>query len=389
MGSAAQTEHELFGGAPFLRLLRRFRLLPSEGSQLTRRALMAVLVAWVPLVLLSVLEGTALRSRDDDSLLLDLAVHTRYLLALPLFAFAEWLLAARLSGVVHHFRDVGAIRTADLPRFESIVSSTRQLANSATAELVAVVLAYAVISALLFSSPARGLPAWHVAESGGLSLTGWWHALISLPLLLVAVIEMLWRWCLWGRFLWFVSRMDLALVPAHPDGVAGLQFVGYSVRAYVPYGMLVGLIVAGSLANRVLYDNISPLAYSNVVVALLAFVAALFTAPLLFFTRTLLNAWRRGIFDYDALASRMGRQFEAQWFGQGDNVDASALGRPDFSATTDLYSVVANVFRMRLFLFDLQGLVLLACATAVPFVPVVLFAVPIDTILARIASILL
>jgi hypothetical protein len=89
-----------------------------------------------------------------------------------------------------------------------------------------------------------------------------------------------------------------------------------------------------------------------------------------------------------ALANRVGRQFEQRWFSRADNVDASALSTHDFSATTDLYSVVSNVYRMRLVLFDAQGILLLVCATAAPFIPVILFAVPINTILSRVTDVL-
>lgn len=46
---------------------------------------------------------------------------------------------------------------------------------------------------------------------------------------------------------------------------------------------------------------------------------------------------------YSFVASSMGRQFEQQWLTTPSNPRDGALQMPDFSATIDLYSIVANV----------------------------------------------
>ena len=78
----------------------------------------------------------------------------------------------------------------------------------------------------------------------------------------------------------------------------------------------------------------------------------------------------------------MGEAFESKWLGRGGSVDQAALEKPDFSATTDLYSVAANVYAIRLLPLDLKDLVVITGALLVPFVPVVLLAIPADQILS-------
>ena len=56
------------------------------------------------------------------------------------------------------------------------------------------------------------------------------------------------------------------------------------------------------------------------------------------------------------------------------------LERPDFSAATDLYQVVDRVHEMRLLPVDLPSVGVLAIATLLPFVPVVLMNMPFDVI---------
>jgi hypothetical protein len=70
-------------------------------------------------------------------------------------------------------------------------------------------------------------------------------------------------------------------------------------------------------------------------------------------------------------------------------VDDDALQAPDFSAATDLYSIVANVYQLRLVPVELRSLLIVLWATLVPFVPVLLMAVPLDTLLQRAVGFLL
>jgi hypothetical protein len=114
---------------------------------------------------------------------------------------------------------------------------------------------------------------------------------------------------------------------------------------------------------------------------LVVFVLLLFVGPLLVFTYKLQRQKVVGIFSYGALAENVGRQFEQKWLENYDKHAAEALQATDFSATTDLYGVVANVHEMKNVPFDLVGLVSLAVTTLLPFIPVLLMMMPIKQIL--------
>jgi hypothetical protein len=117
-------------------------------------------------------------------------------------------------------------------------------------------------------------------------------------------------------------------------------------------------------------------------------VHLLFNAPLAVFTGNLSKTWRRGVFEYGALADEFGRQFESSWLAREAGVNEGILARPDFSAATDLYQIVDRVHEMRLLPVDLPSVGVLAIATLLPFVPVVLMNVPFDVIVSTLASLL-
>ena len=57
---------------------------------------------------------------------------------------------------------------------------------------------------------------------------------LSLPVFQFMLIRWYYRLLLWCRFLWRVSRLDLDLVPAHPDRAGGLGFLGINTYAFAP-----------------------------------------------------------------------------------------------------------------------------------------------------------
>ena len=60
-----------------------------------------------------------------------------------------------------------------------------------------------------------------------------------------------------------------------------------------------------------------------------------------------------------------------------------------FSATTDLYQVVSNVYQMRFVPVDRNTLLLLAVIMLLPFAPLVLMAFPASVILDSLKSLLM
>ena len=392
MSRAGNIDDELFDGGPPLRWQKSLGLVRPGDSRSVRRAQLVMLIGWVLPALLAAVQAFVLRDEAAKSYFYDFAVYARFLVAAPLLILAEPDCIPRLGGIARHFLDAGLIREADLERFDAATASTRRLLDSSTADFIAVLLAYALVGLLVMNVAPGDVPAWFVtggAGRSGFTPAGWWHLLVSLPLLLVLLVGWLWRVLIWGRFLWLMSRLDLLLIPSHPDRVGGLKFVGTSLRGFRLLGLALGAIVAGAVANRVVYTGASPLAFKHVVVGLLVCVLALSAGPLIIFFRKLRAVKRRGTFEYGALGGAVGRQFEQRWLDRAGGVDAGALEAPDFSATTDLYQVVANVYEMDALPFGLKSLSEPVIATLLPFVPVALMAVPLDVILKDIAKLLL
>jgi hypothetical protein len=282
----------------------------------------------------------------------------------------------------------GLVKPGQEADYRAALQSVLRWRDSRVVEGLLILGAYVVSIALAFALPAAELPAWHHNARGGHSPAGWWHMLVSLPLLLTLLLGWLWRLLLWSGFLWRMARLDLRLLPAHPDRAAGLKFVGYSARAYAPLGFAFGAIVAGTVLDQMVYGHLSYAVCVRFMAAVAVFVTLLFCTPTLLFFGCLLRAWRRGVFDYGALADRVGFCFERKWVDDPERSADAALGMHDFTAAGDLNELVATVYAMRLTPLDMKSLIALLVMTLLPFLPALLLGLPLDKLLWALAKLL-
>jgi hypothetical protein len=388
----ANVNEELFDGSPLLRWERSLGLVRPGSPLFARRSLIAILVAWLPLAVLAAVQLLLSADESAKSFFTDFAVHARFLVAVPALTLAESECIPQLGRIVNHFAETGLVIEPDKARFRAAVSSTRRLLDSTIGNVVTLALTYLIVVALAVSFSTDTLPAWHLRESSGgmrLSPAGWWHALVSLPLLLMVFFGWLWRLILWTRFLFLMSRLDLHLIPGHPDHVGGLRFVTSSLRGFRLISFALGAIVAGSIVTRQVHQGAHPRDFKYLVIGLLIFLLILSAGPLTIFFKKLRETKRLGIFEYGALARAVGTQFEEKWIRQKGGVGESSLQAPDFSATTDLYSIAANVYEMREVPFTLRDLILpIGIAAMLPFLPVVLLAMPLEMIIRGLVELL-
>jgi hypothetical protein len=387
--TALQSGELLYGGPPH-RLQRSLGLIKPGDTMIARRVELVVLAGWVPLAALAVAQSFILRNQMAKSFFSDFAVYARSLVAAPLFILAEADCVPRLGRVARHFLDAGLVTELDRARFDDAVASTKRLLGSGLAELIVAILAYGLVITLMIKVPPEELPSWYWLKSGYqvLSLAGWWNALVSVPLFILLFFGWLWRVFLWARFLWLMARLDLRLIPSHPDHAGGLMFVGDSLRAFWLVSFALGAIVAGQVANRITLYGESLATFKHIAIGLVVFVLILFAGPLALFIGKLRETKRRGDFVYGALAGEVGRQFERRWLKRERGADGEALNAPDFSSVADLYGMVSNVYGMKDFPFGLRNLGLLIAVALLPFVPVALMVMPLNQIIKDLVKML-
>lgn len=368
---------DLFGAGPFAWA----HDVPGWKDVGWHRAILCILVGWVPLAILSAFEGRAMGDRAHASVLFDYAAYGRYVIAAPAFAFAGAVALPELAGVVRQFTDAELIAEHDRGRYDALVESTRRLLLArwidVTLVLLAFVLAFAT-SSLLYPHDVSSWVTPGPASAGRLSLAGWWRTLVSQPLFYLLMSVWLWRLLLWTRFLYRTVRLDLRLVAAHPDLLGGLRFALVPLRGFTILAFGMGAITAGSIAESVLIDGQPLRTFGSLIGLHLIFVLALLAGPTLLLMGRMIRLQAWGTFHYGRLATDVGHAFQQRWLADGRAIGSDALTAQDFSATTDLYSIAANVRAINPFVLDARIIIMLATATLLPFVPLLFAVLPLE-----------
>jgi len=354
------------------------------GRTILLRALGAILIAWVPLAVLSAVQGLALGPTRRLSFLLDVSAYSRFLIALPLLIVAESFALPLLAHIVRHLARPELLPETERPRYDALVARTSRLVRSPLAAMIMVAVAYvATIRAGQAGYPAD-ITTWVTAtgDSGrALSWAGLWRTVVSQPLYVVLVLMWLWRAAVWAIFLRKVSRLELRLVASHPDRMGGLRFVMASLRAFSPVGLALAVGISGAIAERVIVGSTRVTEFAPVIGVVVVGLLLLFVGPLFVLRKPLKKIRTRAIFSYGRLASGVGYHFEREWLRPTEDVPAHALQAPEFSATTDLYAIITNANTVRAIPIDLNGVMPLALAILLPFAPLALFEMPLVELL--------
>jgi hypothetical protein len=386
------TDFSLVLGGPLFQLLRRSHLSKDTLELVRRRVIIITLLAWLPLLVLSALEGQALGGSVAVPFLLDVEVHVRFLVALPLLIVAELVVHQRMRFVVTQFLERNLIPESGLPRFEAAIASAFRLRNSVLAEVLLIAFVYVVGVLIIWRQyVALAAATWYAiptVEGSKLSFAGMWYGYLSLPVFQFLLLRWYFRLFIWTRFLWQVSRIELSLVPTHPDRVGGLGFLANTVYAFTPLAVAHGALLAGLIANRIFYLGTALPDFKIEIAVLVVFLMCVVLGPLLVFAAQLAQAKRTGNREYGTLAERYVREFDAKWLRGGVPADEPLVGSGDIQSLADLANSFEVVRTMRIAPLTKEAILQLAAATLAPVVPLALTVMSLEELLKTLFGIL-
>jgi hypothetical protein len=384
-------DFSLVHGGPLFQLFLRARLSDDALELARQRIIVISLLAWLPLLLLSALEGNLLGGSVAVPFLMDVEVHIKFLLAIPLLVGAELVVHRRMRLVVKQFLDRKLIPESAMPRFDAAIRSAFRLRNSALAEVLLIALVYGFGIVVIWRHyTALDAPTWFAtpsAQGSSLSLAGMWYAYLSLPIFQFLLLRWYYRLFVWARFLWQVSRIDLNLLPTHPDRTGGLGFLAGTVFAFIPLLMAHGAIIAGHLANRIFHLGASLPQFKGEILLLVVWLLFVVLGPLLVFAPRLAAAKRTGLREYGTLAQRYVREFDVKWLRGGAPADEPFVGSGDIQSLADLGNSYEVVRTMNVAPVSKDAILRLAAAVVVPVVPLLLTMMPWEELVKKLFGI--
>jgi hypothetical protein len=389
--AAEPYDFSLVLGGPLYQLFRRAHLTGDALELLRRRILVITLLAWLPLLVLSVVEGHAWGSDVTMPFLYDVDAHVRFLIALPLLVVAELVVHQRMRPVIRQFVERGLIADAARVKFDAALASALRLRNSVVAEVGLIAFVYGVgVMVIWRTHTAVDVASWYGATAQGRwqpSLAGWWFGCVSLPLFQFILLRWYFRLFVWARFLWHVSRIELKLVPTHPDRCGGLGFLANVCTAFAPLLLAQGALLAGTMANQIFFAGAKLPQFKVEIIAMVAVMLFAVLGPLLVFIPVLGHAKRVGLREYGTLAQRYVRDFDQKWLRGGAPAEEALVGSGDIQSLADLSNSFEVVRGMRSVPFTKEAVFQLAVLTLLPLLPLLLTMISLEELLGRLLKV--
>jgi hypothetical protein len=379
-------------GGPLYQLLRRAHLSDDALHLQRRRIVVIALLAWLPLLVLSGLGGHLLDGGVAVPFLMDVDVHVKFLVVIPLLVGAELVVHQRMRALATTFRERRLIPENAEARLDAAITSAYRLRNSTLAEVSLIALVYAVgVTFIWRHYTTLDAATWYAtpgADGSRLTFAGMWYGYVSMPIFQFLLLRWYYRIFIWSRLLWQVSRIDLNLVPTHPDRLGGLGFLAMTTYAFIPLLLAQGALLAGNLANQIFHTGAILTQFRLEILLLVIFMVILVVGPLTVFSPQLSRARRNGLREYGTLAQRYVREFDAKWVHVQGAGDEGLLGSGDIQSLADLGNSFAVVQDMNIVPVTKNALIQLAAATVAPVVPLVLTLMPLEDLLKKLFGIL-
>jgi hypothetical protein len=377
----SQPDFSLVLGGPLFQMYRRTHLSGDALELLHRRMIVFAGVAWLPLLLLSALHGTAFGNAVPMTFIEDIETHVRFLIALPMLIAAEIVVHRRIHFAVNQFVERGIVPPEQMPEFRDAIDLTMRLRNSPIIELALVALVYTLGLWIWRTGVALDVTSWYSSNDGSqarLTPAGYWDVFVSLPIFQFVLVRWYFRFFLWFWFLLRVARLRLQLNASHADRAAGLGFLGVTINAFALVLLAQGAMLAGLIASQIFQAGRDLMSFRVQILGFLAFFVSVTLIPLTVFTPHLVRAKRATAREFGLLVSRYTNEFHRKWVEGGAPADEPLLGSGDIQSLADLGNSFSVVRETRLVPFSFKDVSRLVALSAVPFVPLLLTMFSLD-----------
>jgi hypothetical protein len=372
---SAGHEFSIVLGGPIYDFLERIGLVRRGLPNASRRIIALIGITWLPLLIFCLKDGSALNRLITIPFLSDFSMYGRYLLALPIFIGAELVIDPAIGCAVGAFVDSGIVQGKELPKFQEVLRDTLRLRDSVVQELLLLVLAFLPVFLFQREWGAGAVTSWHTS-SRGLTSGGWWFATISSPLLRFIIYRWLFRYLIWTLLLWRIMRLDLHLMPTHPDHKAGL---GFLALAQVRFGILfcaLGCMVAGQLANGLVHQGEPVASFKFLMAGFVVLSVIVGLLPLALLAPKVIRIRNAGLLEYGKLGNQYTESFDLKWVHPAQVTSEPVLGTGDIQSLADLSNSYAIIDEMSIAPITKRLTVMLALQAAIPLIPLIVLGTP-------------
>jgi hypothetical protein len=230
---------------------------------------------------------------------------------------------------------------------------------------------------------------WAADGSGAPQSLGFgaiWFLYVARPIQFALLVAWLWRVVLLGSLFRRIAKLELSLVPTHPDRAGGLGFLESTPKIFAPVVLALGAVLAARWAHDIVYHDVHVQDLRIQMVAFVIVAVVLFSSPLLAFVPLMAKTKRRALLDYSALVGRHGRLVRDRWVAGKEVGDDALLSAPELGPIADTGSIYEAVAAMRMLPIGMSTVAPLLIAAMLPLIAVLAIEIPIAKILGALAK---
>lgn len=258
-------------GGPFYRLASRMGMRKRGW----RAFVLATLTAVVPLLMLLSTGGAYLAGL----FLQDWGAWAKFLIAPVLLTLAEKPIAFAIDECTNLLFRVPLIATMSNTDAARAIEDARKRSTSGIAEAACLLVAFAASTANACNFLSGGAPPWATSQSS-LTVAGIWCLLVSNTIYWFLLSRLAWKHLVWASFLADIAECRLRLVVTHPDGHAGLGFLGLYPTGYSLFTLAVSCVAAASIGHVMQHESMTATLFTTICAGWLTVVTLYYALPL-------------------------------------------------------------------------------------------------------------
>lgn len=382
------TEHSLVTGGLLYSILVKLRLNSRNNPRFLKRALVLSAISWVPLCILTLLDGSFIGSGVAIPFLKDFVVHTRFLLVVPFLILAEKFIDPAYDNYIN---STGLIVEPDREKeFQAIVDRTDRVSNSWIPEGLFLALIYILIF-LNWEQSSTGISRWEFSRQGSsmsLSIAGLWFVFVSIPIYQMLLARWLWRWLVWAYSAVRFAGLELRLEASHADQMAGLSYLSIVPLAFGVLCAALAAVFSSQIGEAVVYRGAALMDFKYGVGFFVVLLPLLLFSPLLAYVPLMIKTKTRGIYSFGSLVQYHNNLYREKWLEGSSPKGKSILGAADNSSMADINGSYAAVTQMKVIPVRPWTVVELSILLLVPFTPLLGLAYSFAEIISMLAGII-
>lgn len=361
-----------------------------------RRILVFAGLTWLPLLILTAIDATLVGAKVNIAFLRDPVPHAHFWIALPLLVFADLVIDPYMSAIVRHFQTSGLVPNEAKHVYSRLLEKLIHQRDAVWVDVVLFGLIFGLAWTLEFklgiSSAKLETSSWILSASGAggkLTPAGWWLLHVSNPFMLFVLYRWIWRLIIWIGFMYRLSRLPLALHPAHPDRVGGLGILSGPQFSFGVIFAAIGAAMSSTIASEIYHAERTLSGTQPEIIGFILICFAIIIIPLCAFSKQLFEAKRLELRHYSTLANQMSEAFHNKWIENTSGRNGKDLiTAVDPSAVADYSVIFETISGMGLIPLNRQKVIGLGIILVAPFAPLIFTQFPLKEAVKRLVQII-